>query len=60
VAEEIPNPKSQIPNNIELPKFKTAIWRCFGHLAIGISGLFGIWRLGFGILKCQYEVIGTH
>jgi hypothetical protein len=53
MTEEIPNPKLQIPNNIELPKFKTAIEKGFGYLRIGILDLFGIWRLGFGILKRQ-------
>jgi hypothetical protein len=38
VAEEIPNPKSQNPNNIELPKFKTARERFWS---------FGNWNFGF-------------
>jgi hypothetical protein len=45
-GEEIPNYKSQIPNNTQAPNVKRV---CFGHLEIRYWDLFGIWILGFEI-----------
>jgi hypothetical protein len=37
-----PNPKQQIPNKFQSPKFET---KSFWSFEIGIWNLFGIWNL---------------
>ena len=46
---EIPNPKSQIPNKLQNPKFKPNRWLAARWLVFGIWNLFGIWSLEFGV-----------
>jgi len=50
---KIPNPKHQIPNNIQIPMFKlpkleiASLYFC--HWNFGNWNLFVIWNLSFGI-----------
>jgi len=48
-AMEIPNPKSQIPNKLPIPKTKPNRGRSIWNLEFEIWNLFGIWDLGFGV-----------